>query len=148
MKKDGLADATIETTTALLIRLDKKCDMSNPEEVRTTLALQTWQTNTKNSAATTYDRFLKYLGGTWNKTHYSKAHGLPFIPTEKELDDLIAAGHPKTSTLRARINQHTKQTKDRKDRRLVSLKASAEIAVYRYIIRARSKDSICTPFNP
>jgi len=99
MKKNGRADSTISTAVERLTRLSKLCDIQEPEQVRTVLATLKWQNNTKHTVAQIYTYYLRYLGKTWNQPKYSKKHGLPFIPTEKELDSLICAGTTKTSTL-------------------------------------------------
>jgi integrase len=45
-----------------------------------------------------YSNFLICVGGTWNPPRYRAIEKLPFIPTEGEIDYLIAACGPKTST--------------------------------------------------
>ena len=99
LKKNGRADSTIETAIARLKRLTALCNIYEPEQVKATLATLKWQTNTKHNVATIYTGYLEFIGKTWTKPKYSRAHGLPFIPTEKELDSLISAGTTKTSTL-------------------------------------------------
>jgi integrase len=43
---------------------------------------------------------LKYLGKTWTQPEYTKEEPVPFIPTETEIDSLVAsAWTPKTATL-------------------------------------------------
>jgi integrase/recombinase XerD len=49
------------------------------------------------NAVDTYTAFLRMNNQTWNPPRYLVPQKLPFIPTEKELDDLIAACGPKTS---------------------------------------------------
>jgi integrase len=98
MKKDGKADSTIETAVARLTRLTKLCNIDDSEQVRATLATLDWQNNTKHHVAQVYTYFLRYLGKTWTPPKYTKEHGLPFIPTEEEIDTLISAGSPRTAT--------------------------------------------------
>jgi len=45
-----------------------------------------------------YTNFLRMCGRKWNSPRYKRIRKLPFISTEKELDDLIAGCGPKTST--------------------------------------------------
>ncbi|UCE16229.1 MAG: hypothetical protein JSV12_01025 [Candidatus Bathyarchaeota archaeon] len=44
-----------------------------------------------------YTLFLKMLGETWNPPKYKPVHKLPFIPTEEEVNELIAGCNRKTS---------------------------------------------------
>jgi len=99
MKKNGLADSTIETATARLKLLAKLCNIEEPEQVKAVLATSKWQNNTKHLVTQIYDYYLRYLDKTWIKPKYTKEHKLPFIPTEKELDTLIHVGTKKTVTL-------------------------------------------------
>jgi len=99
LKKNGRAESTIETAIDRLKRLAKLCDIQEPEQVKATLATLEWQNNTKHTVAQIYNGYLKYLGKNWIKPKYTKEHGLPFIPTEKELDSLICSGTIKTTTL-------------------------------------------------
>jgi len=98
MKKDGKADSTIETAVARLTRLTKLCNIDDSEQVRATLATLDWQNNTKHHVAQVYTYFLRFLGKTWTSPKYTKEHGLPFIPTEEEINTLISAGSHRTAT--------------------------------------------------
>jgi integrase len=99
MKKNGRAEITIQTTMAILTRLSKLCNISEPEQVKAILANLTWKNNTKRHIAEICTSYFKYLGKTWQPPKYTHESGLPFIPTEQELDTLIAMGKPRTSTL-------------------------------------------------
>jgi integrase len=52
----------------------------------------------KVNGADAYTAFLRMTGGKWDPPKYKVAQKLPFIPTEAELDALIAGCGPKTST--------------------------------------------------
>ena len=99
LKKNGKADATVETAIDRLTRLTKLCNISEPEQVKTTLANLKWKNITKNNVARIYTGYLKHTGKTWTQPKYTEQNELPFIPTEQEIDSLISAGHPKTSAL-------------------------------------------------
>lgn len=53
---------------------------------------------TKSSTATIYKGFLKYKGLQWEQPKYKIEETLPFIPQEKELDELISASSKTIST--------------------------------------------------
>jgi len=98
-KKNGRTQSTIETTVARLKRLADLCNIYEPEQVKAVLANLTWKNNTKDTAVTIYNGFLKFIGKTWNKPKYKRDTKLPFIPTEQEIDALISGASPKTATL-------------------------------------------------
>jgi integrase len=99
LKKDGRAEETIRTAINRLNRLTALCDISEPEQVKATLAALQWKNISKNNVARIYTYYLKYLGKTWQPPKYTEQSELPFIPTEQEIDCLISAGHPKTAAL-------------------------------------------------
>jgi integrase len=99
MKKNGRAEITIQTTIAHLTRLNKICNIYDPEQVKTTIAIQTWKNNSKRNLAQIYTGYLKYINKTWEQPKYTHESGLPFIPTETEIDTLITSGKQRTATL-------------------------------------------------
>ena len=99
MKKDGKAETTIQTAISRLTRLTKLCNIEEPEQVKATLATLTWKNNTKRNVAEIYAGYVKYINKKWQIPKYTREDGLPFIPTENELDILIALGKPRTATL-------------------------------------------------
>jgi integrase len=98
MEKNGRAKSTVDTVTRYLIQLSRYCDVTNPDEMKETLSKLKWQNNTKHCFSLSYQPFLKFLGKTWEKPKYQQQEGLPFIPTEQELDTLIASGRIKIAT--------------------------------------------------
>jgi len=99
MKKDGKADATIQTAISRLKHLAKLCNINEPEQIKTILATLKWKNNTKHNVAQICNNYIKYIGKTWTQPKYAKEHELPFIPTETEIDTLISASGKKTSAL-------------------------------------------------
>jgi integrase len=99
MQKEGYAEATITTRFKLLNILAKRgANLSDPESIKETIARQTWSNKRKVNAADAYTAFLRMTGATWNPPQYQCTQKLPFIPTEAELDALVAGTGPKTST--------------------------------------------------
>ena len=99
MKKNGRAEITTKTTIDHLTRLSKHCNLNEPEQVKGALANLTWKNNTKRNIAQIYTGYLRFLNKTWECPKYTHESGLPFIPTEQELDILIALGKPRTAAL-------------------------------------------------
>jgi integrase len=100
MQKEGYAESTITRRIRLLRTIaNKGANLQDPESVKETLAKQQkWQTKTKKIAVETYSLFLKMQGKTWSPPKYLSTRRLPFIPLEREIDDLIAGCNPKTAT--------------------------------------------------
>jgi integrase len=99
MKKEGYAENTIVRRVKLLSVLAKRgADLFNPESVKETIAKQDcWNIKTKELAVEAYDCLLKMHGKNWNPPKYKPINKLPFIPTEQEIDQLIAGCNRKTA---------------------------------------------------
>ncbi len=97
MKKNGKAEISIQTTTQRLKQLSHLCNINNPEEVKGAIANQKWLNSTKRTVTEICTGYFKFINQTWIPPHYTRESGLPFIPTETELDQLIASGKPKTA---------------------------------------------------
>lgn len=91
MKKEGYAESTIITRYKLIEILSKRgANLYDPDTVKTVIANQRWTEGRKANAIKAYNNFLKMIGGTWQPPICRRVEKLPFIPTEKEIDDLIA----------------------------------------------------------
>jgi integrase len=91
LKKQGYKDTTITSKVKLLRVLAKRgADLSDPESVKEVVARQEWSEGRKENAVDAYTSFLVFVGGKWNPPKYRRVDKLPFIPTEQELDALIA----------------------------------------------------------
>jgi integrase len=101
MKKNGRAETTIIPRIRMLKNIGKLCNITNPEEVKTTLSQIKWKNISKKQFVSTYNEFLKTLNPkvTWEKPRYKPEEKLPFIPTETEIDQLIASCGERTATL-------------------------------------------------
>ena len=70
---------------------NRGADITDPESVKAVIAEQdTWSKGRKWNAVKAYTLFLKMQGLTWIKPRYKPVEKIPFIPTEKEIDELIA----------------------------------------------------------
>jgi integrase len=100
MQKEGYAESTITRRIRLLGTIvNKGANLQDPESVKEAIAKQqTWTAKTKKIAVETYSCFLKMQGKTWNPPKYQSARKLPFIPTEDEVNNLIAGCNKKTAT--------------------------------------------------
>ena len=100
MKKQGLKDVTIKPRIGILrILLKSRVDLFNPESVKEGIAKQTtWCEGRKDNAVNAYNNFVIMHGLQWNPPKYKRIHKLPFIPTETEIDQLIAGCGQRTAT--------------------------------------------------
>lgn len=92
MKNQGYKPSTITRRKAALYGLHKlNADLSDPESVKETIAKQDhWKASQKQVVVFAYDLYAKHYGHTWNRPFYEAIRELPFIPQEREIDDLIA----------------------------------------------------------
>jgi integrase len=104
-KKDGKEEETIRSRIQSLKQVAKLININRPEEVKTWLANLTenkpctWSNKTKTKFIDTYTAFLTFKGQTWKAPKYFSPDKLPFIPTEQEIDLLIAHCGKTTSTV-------------------------------------------------
>jgi len=100
MKKQGYAESTITRRSRLLKTLVKSgANLLDPESIKETIAKkERWSSATKALAVVAYSTFLEAFGGTWNSPQYKEVRKLPFIPLEREIDDLIAGSNRYVAT--------------------------------------------------
>jgi integrase len=98
MQKQNYSRDTIAIYSRTIQALIKrKVDLSNPDSVKEALAKWGCGESHKHNIAAAYTLFLRMQGLTWEPPICHVARKLPFIPTEKELNDLIAGTGRKTS---------------------------------------------------
>jgi integrase len=97
--KQGYSKATITGRVKLLNRLMRLgADFNNEDSIKEIIAKQTWSVSRKVNAVDAYDSLLKMHGKTWTPPIYRRVRKLPFIPTEAEIDQLIAGCSKKIAT--------------------------------------------------
>jgi len=100
LKKQGYSEETIRLHVSALRTLHKRgADLYNPESVKEVITRQKWSETRRRNVINAYSRFLKHEGIQWDKPRCKVGQKLPFIPTEQELDALIAGSGSKTSVL-------------------------------------------------
>lgn len=91
LQKQGYAQATIDGRSQLLGILAKRgADLYDPESVKAVIVRQPWCSGRKANAVDAYRSFLKMAGGKWEAPFYKKVSKIPFVPTEGEIDQLVA----------------------------------------------------------
>jgi len=93
MQKQGYKESTITSRAARLQRLiNLKANLLDPENVKGVIAKQkNWKESRKEGVAYAYNLFAKCYRIKWTRPIYKAIRKLPFIPTEREIDDLTAA---------------------------------------------------------
>jgi integrase len=75
-------------------------DLFEPESVKAIIAAQmTWNNSTKMLMVAAYKKFAAFNNIQWILPRYEVNRKLPFIPLEKEIDDLIASCGKKMATV-------------------------------------------------
>ena len=97
MKKQGYSDATIRLhRTALKVLSERGANLLEPESVKEAIAKQKWSENRRRNVTNAYDSFVKHIGLTWEKPFCkARTQKIPFVPSEAELDALIAGSNRK-----------------------------------------------------
>jgi integrase len=91
LQKEGYSQTTIFGRSRLLKILVKRgANLYDPESVKAIIAKQPWSEGRKANAVDAYSSFLKMTGGKWEPPKYQGVRKIPFIPTETEVDQLIA----------------------------------------------------------
>jgi integrase len=92
MQKQGFRPTTIIGRTKLLkVLLKRGANLYDPESFKDVIARQKWCDGRKGNAVDAYSTFLKMTGGTWETPKYQAIQKIPLIPTETEVDQLIAS---------------------------------------------------------
>jgi len=100
MMKQGYAKSTIECRVKIMKRLTNLgASLYDPEQIKEITAKQTWSDGRKEIVIEAYSNFLVMAGGKWNPPRYHRIEKIPFIPTEQEIDQLIAGCGEKTAAL-------------------------------------------------
>jgi integrase len=76
----------------------KGANLNDPESVKEVIAKQECGKGRKWNIVKAYTLFLKVQGLTWEKPKYYPIEKLPYIPIEKDIDDLIAGSSKQMAT--------------------------------------------------
>jgi integrase len=91
MRKQNYAPETIRNNVgALRVLIKRGAALFDAESVKEAIAQQTWSPNRRRNVINAYTLFLKMHGGKWDKPRCDVTRKIPFIPTEQEIDDLVA----------------------------------------------------------
>ena len=99
MQKEGYTQETIRGNCGCLrALLARGADLADPESVKEVLAKEEkWSQNRRRNVINAYTLLLKFDSKSWIKPKCKITVKFPFIPAEKEIDDLIAASGRKNA---------------------------------------------------
>jgi hypothetical protein len=91
MRKEGYSEHTIISGVKVLRRLDRRCDVLDPESVKRFLGNATsFNVGGKLRFMEDVDRFYRFMHVTWVKPKYQRVDTLPFVPHTEEVDALVS----------------------------------------------------------
>ncbi|MEM2922136.1 MAG: site-specific integrase [Candidatus Bathyarchaeia archaeon] len=98
-KKRGLTELTVKQRVYRLRLLAKRgAELTNPDSVSTVLATSNWTDVNKRVFIVAYKDFARTFNIPWMPPKTRVERKLPFIPTEEEINQLIAGCGKKTAT--------------------------------------------------
>jgi integrase len=98
MRKQGYRPSTIRSTIDTLKAVAKKANLLDPEAVKMHLASANVSVGRKEKICQDLARFYKFKQIPFQMPRYHRIDTLPFVPQEKEVDQLISASGKKTAT--------------------------------------------------
>jgi hypothetical protein len=87
MKRQGYRESTCYYSVRTLKRLDRRCNINEPEAVKRFLASCSWSEGGKQRITEEVGRFYKYSGIKWERPKYESVDLLPFIPKAEEMEE-------------------------------------------------------------
>jgi len=92
MRRNGYKESSIKSRGEILRRLARLgANLLDPESVKDCIAMQeNWSDGRRANVVHAYDLFAKWAELKWTPPKISVPEKLPFIPLEREIDDLIA----------------------------------------------------------
>jgi len=99
LKKNAYAESTIFQYTKMINLLVRRgANLFDGESVKDVIARQDWNVNRKGNMTWVYVAFAKMCGIPFERPKYKRVDKLPFVPTEGEVDQLIAGCGKKVAT--------------------------------------------------
>lgn len=100
MEKQGYTKETIRgNSSCLRALLVRGANLLDPESVKEALAKEkAWSQNRRRNVINAFSLFAKINGLQWEKPRCNVVRKIPFIPTEQEIDQLIAGCPEKVAT--------------------------------------------------
>jgi integrase len=104
-KQNYTPDTVRDYSVGMRALVHNNVDVGDPEKVKEFLVGFKRSETYKHVIAAAYTLFLKMQGQTWEQPLFRPCRKLPFIPQERELDDLIAGVGKKTAAFLETLKQ-------------------------------------------
>jgi integrase len=98
MRREGYRPSTIQAAISALKAIAKHANLLNPEAVKTHLASRKVSLGRKAKICEDLARFYKFKHIPFQTPRYRRIDTIPFVPQEKEVDQLISGCGKKTAT--------------------------------------------------
>jgi integrase len=98
MQKKPYRESTIETTIKSIKALAREVDLNDVEAVKACIARRNVCDNRKAVLCESMARYYSYVKIPFQKPIYRRTQRLPFIPLEREIDDLISGCNRRVAT--------------------------------------------------
>jgi integrase/recombinase XerD len=99
LKKNGLAEDTVEKYGRRLRYLAKNTNLKNPETVKNFIANQESSNANKEAYANAYDHYVKFYNLKWIKPFYHREERMPNVPTTEQVNTIISFFKLKYATI-------------------------------------------------
>jgi len=97
LRREGKAMETIEGIIRKVKSIARRIDLDDCEAVKDYIILKECGEAQKEALANAYDAWVRFKGSKWDKPKFKREDKLPYIPTETEINQLIASLSPKLS---------------------------------------------------
>jgi integrase len=97
MRKEGYRESTIQSSVQALKSIARRANLVDPDSTKTYLASAKVSENRKSKLADDLARFYRYMQIHFEKPRYRRIDKIPFIPSQLEVDQLIAGVGKKMS---------------------------------------------------
>ena len=99
LKKQGMAEDTLEKYGRRLRFLARETDVHKPETVKTFISNLTCGNANKEAYANAYHHFVNFYGLKWEKPFYHREERLPNVPTTEQVNTIISVFTLKYTTI-------------------------------------------------
>jgi len=97
LRREGKAMETIEGIIRKVKSIARRVNLNDCEAVKDYIILKECSEAQKEALTNAYDAWVRFKGKKWNKPKFKRESKLPFVPTETEVNQLIAGLAPKVS---------------------------------------------------
>jgi integrase len=99
LKKNGLAEDTVEKYGRRLRFLAKHTDLNDTENVKNFISNQESSNANKEAYANAYDHYVKFYNLKWIKPFYHREERIPNVPTTEQVNSIISFFKMKYATI-------------------------------------------------